>query len=136
VYFENYVLAAEVSLVEEDAEEAYYGIWFHYQDGKNFIFFGVSNVGEYRVSVVQDNTNIIEVRDWTPHPAVNPGAASNMLTVETRGDGTFILAINHMQVLTFTDHTYEGGSVAFFCRAKTVPATCRLDRLRVWSREE
>jgi hypothetical protein len=133
--FENYVLAAEVSLVEDAVEEAYYGVWFHYQDGQNFIYFGVSNEGEYRVAVVQENKNVLVIRDWTPHSAVNPGAASNMLTVEARADGIFILAINHEQVLTFTDHTYTGGSVAFFCRAKSVPATCRLDRLRIWTRD-
>ncbi len=136
VHFKNYVLEAEVSLVEEEVEAAYYGIWFHYQDGQNFLYFGISNAGEYRVAVIEDNKNSIEVRDWTPHSAVNSGSASNILTIEARGDGTFILAINHEQVLTFTDHTYDGGSVAFFCRAKSVPATCRLSRLRIWSREE
>ena len=88
------------------------------------------------MAVVQDNKNIIEVRDWTSHSAVEADAASNMLTVEARADGTFILSINHEQVLTFTDLTYDGGSVAFFCRSKSVPTTCRLNRLRIWSREE
>jgi hypothetical protein len=130
--FENYIIEARVRLVESDVAEARYGIWFNYQDDYNFIYFGISNTGEYRVAVIVHNSNRVEVQDWTPHPAVQPGAATNTLTVEASPGGTYTLSVNGEQLLSFKDQTFNGGSVAFFCYAKSVPATCRLERLRVW----
>ena len=48
---------AEVRLVEEGVTDARYGLWFNYQDDYNFIFFGISNQGEYRAAVIQRNHN-------------------------------------------------------------------------------
>jgi hypothetical protein len=124
--FENYILEADVSLLEDNLTDAQYGIWFHYQDDFNFIYFGLSNQGEYRVAVIKD------IQDWTPHPAIHPGAATNALTIETWSDGTITLSANGEQLLSFNDTTYESGSVAFFCRSTTVPATCHLTNLRIW----
>jgi hypothetical protein len=134
--FFNYILEAEVSLLEEDITEAEYGIWFYYQDDYNFVYFGISNQGEYRVAVIKDNSSQREVKDWTPHPAIQRGAATNILTVAAGADGTITLGVNGEQLLTFSDQTYDTGSVAFFCRAQTVPATCRLTRLRIWQAAE
>lgn len=134
--FTNYIVEAEVSLLEKDADEAQYGIWFHYQDDYNFMYFGISNQGEYRVAVIKDNSTLAEIKDWTPHPAIRRGAASNILTIEARADGMITLGVNGEQLLMFDDQTFEGGSVAFFCRAKTVPATCHLSHLRIWEAEQ
>jgi hypothetical protein len=134
--FENYILEAEVSFLEEDIPQAEYGIWFYYQDDHNFVYFGISNQGEYRVAVIKDNSSQREVVDWTPHPAIRRGAATNILTIITRADGTITLGVNGEQLLTFNDQTYNTGSVAFFCRAQTVPATCHLTRLRIWQAAE
>jgi len=130
--FENYILEARVRLVEDNVVDARYGIWFDYQDDYNFIYFGISNTGEYRVAVIVRNTNRVEVQDWTPHPAILRGAATNTLTVEADPGGTYTLSFNGEQLLTFEDRTFNGGSIAFFCYAESVPATCRLEHLRVW----
>ena len=125
-----------VRLVEDDALNARYGIWFDYQDDYNFIYFGISNPGEYRVAVIQSNSNRIEIQDWTPHPAIRRGAATNILTIETEPEGKVTLGVNGEQVATFTDKTFDGGSIAFFCYAETVPTTCRLERCASGNRSE
>jgi hypothetical protein len=130
--FENYIIEARVRLVEDDVADARYGIWFNYQDDYNFIYFGISNAGEYRVAVVVHNSNRAEIQDWTPQPAILRGAAVNTLTIEAYSGGTYTLSANGEQLLTFKDQTFDGGSIAFFCYAESVPATCRLERLRVW----
>jgi hypothetical protein len=130
--FKNYILEAEVSILEDNLPEAQVGIWFHYQDDYNFIYFGISNQGEYRVAVIQDNTTRREVKDWTPDRAIRRGTAANTLTIEAGADGTIMLGVNGEQLLSFNDLTYDTGSVAFFCRSQTVPATCHLTRLQIW----
>ncbi len=130
--FQNYRLEASVRLVEEEVIDGRYGIWFHYQDDYNFIYFGIRNTGEYRVAIIQRNSNRIEVQDWTPHQAIIPGAATNTLSIRAAADGNIILGINGKEVKRFTDSTFTSGSVAFFCYAGSVPTTCRLERLRIW----
>lgn len=130
--FTSYILEADVSLIEEDVIEGQYGIWLHYQDDYNFLYFGLSNKGEYRVAVVKDNSTQREIKSWTPHPAIRPGAATNTLVIETQADGTITLSVNGAELLEFNDQTYRQGSIAFFCRAKSVPTTCHLTHLRVW----
>jgi hypothetical protein len=130
--FQNYIVEAQVRLVESGVKDGRYGIWFHYKDDYNFIYFGISNQGEYRVAIIKENSSRIEIKDWTPHPAIKRGAATNILTIETSTDGTIILGINGEQVTTFNDDTFTDGSVAFFCYAESVPTTCRLERLLIW----
>ncbi len=132
--FADYRVEAEVRLVEEGVQEARYGLWFHYQDDFNFIYFGISNDGRYRVAVILRNANRREIQDWTPHPAIRTGAATNTLAVETTVTGEITLSINGETVANFTDRTFSTGSLAFFCYARSVPATCRLERLRIWER--
>jgi hypothetical protein len=134
--FENYIIEAQVRLVEEDVTDGRYGIWFNYQDDYNFIYFGISNRGEYRAAVIQSNSKRREIQDWTPSPAILTGAAANILTIEAGANGAFALSINGERLMTFRDQTFEGGSVAFFCYAESVPATCRLERLRIWERAD
>jgi len=133
--FQNYDLEAVVRLVEDDALNARYGIWFDYQDDYNFIYFGISNTGEYRVAVIQSNSNRIEIQNWTSNPVVRSGAATNVLSIKKEDGGQVTLGINGEQVATFVDSTFDGGSIAFFCYAETVPTTCRLERLRIWEPE-
>jgi len=45
------------------------------------------------------------------------------------------LSINGERVRTFDDETFTSGSIAFFCYAQSVPATCRLERIRIWQPE-
>jgi hypothetical protein len=130
--FKDYIVEAQVRLVEDNAAEARYGIWFDYQDDYNFIYFGISDTGEYRVAVIQRNSNRIEVQKWTPDPILHRGAATNTLLIEADADGKITLSANAKQLISFTDRTFDGGSVAFFCYAESVPTTCRLERLRIW----
>jgi hypothetical protein len=132
----NYIVEADIRLLETDADDTQSGIWFHYQDEFNFISFAVSNRGEYRVTVVRDNAVWLTIQDWTPHPAIRPGADPNTLTIETNPNGTIVLGINGEQLMTFTDRTFDSGTIAFFCRAMSVPVTCRLEGLRVWELTE
>jgi hypothetical protein len=135
-HFENYVIEAQVRLVEDNVTDGRYGIWFNYQDDYNFIYFGISNRGEYRVAVIQSNSKRREIQDWTPSPAILTGAATNILSIESGDNGSFALSVNGERLMTFRDQTFEGGSVAFFCYAESVPTTCRLERLRVWERTD
>jgi len=132
--FTDYRAEAEVTLVEEDVQEARYGIWFNYQDDYNFLYFGIANDGRYRIAVILRNDNRLEIQDWQPHPAIRPGAATNTLSVEVSSSGDMTLGINGEPVASFNDRTFNGGSLAFFCYAKSVPTTCRLERLRIWER--
>ncbi len=133
--FEDYVVEAEVRMVEEDVNEGRLGIWFNYQDDYNFIYFGLSTRDEYRVAIIQRNQNRIEIQDWTPHPAIRPVTVGNLLTIESSSDGSVALSINGERVRTFDDETFTSGSIAFFCYAQSVPATCRLERIRIWQPE-
>lgn len=133
-HFRNYIVEARVRLIEEDITGGRYGIWFNYQDDYNFIYFGISNEGEYRVASIQSNQKRREIKDWTPSEIIHPGTTANILTIQTASDGAMALSINGEQVITFNDPTFDGGSVAFFCYAESVPATCHLERLRVWER--
>ena len=133
--FEDYVVEAEVRMVEEDVDNGRLGIWFNYQDDYNFIYFGISTRDEYRVAIIQRNQNRIEIQDWTPHPAIRPLTAGNLLTIETSRDGSVALGINGERIRSFDDETFTSGSIAFFCYAQSVPATCRLERIRIWEPE-
>ncbi len=134
--FENYIVEAQVRLVEQGIQDARYGIWFNYQDDYNFVYFGISNAGEYRAAVIRENERRVELQDWTPHPAVHAGAAVNTLTIESHANGDMTLGVNGETLGTFNDPTFARGSVAFFCYAKSTPATCRLERLRIWEQAE
>ena len=130
--FANYRLEAEVQIVESDISDGRTGIWFNYQDDFNFLYFGISNKGEYRVALIARNQTVTEFQNWTSHPAITPGSAVNVLTVESRDDGTVTLSANGTELMSFKESTFSRGSVAFFCYAKSVPATCRLNNLKIW----
>lgn len=133
--FEDYIAEAEVQLLQDGVQEARYGIWFNYQDDYNFMYFGISNQGEYRAAVIQRNSNRIELQDWTPHPAIRRGAATNILTVASGANGDITLSVNGEQLTQFNNQVFTNGSIAFFCYAESVPATCRLNQLRIWERD-
>jgi len=134
--FQDYIVEAQVRLVEDDVQDARYGIWFNYQDDYDFVYFGISNTGEYRAAVISENRRRVELQNWTPNPAIHTGAAVNALTIESHADGNMMLRVNGETLGTFNDTTFARGSVAFFCYAHSTPATCRLERLRIWARIE
>lgn len=125
-------IEADARLTESNTNEASYGVWLRYQDDNNFLSVGLSSRGEYRVTVVENNRVRRVIQDWQQHPAIRTGAATNTLSVELRADGRHDLAVNGVHLLTFRDRTFGEGAVAFFCSARSAPATCRLETLRVW----
>lgn len=126
------LIEAEMRLTEGDPDDAQLGLWLHYQDDDNFLYVGLSNRGEYRVAVVQNNRVQRVIQNWQLHPAINTGAAINRLAVEIGPEGRHDLLVNDTPLLTFRDQTFSEGGLAFFCAARTVPATCRLESLRIW----
>jgi hypothetical protein len=134
--FKNYIVEAQVSLLEENVTAGKYGIWFNYQDDYNFIYFGISNTGQYRAAVFQDNNKKQELQVWTSSPIIRTGAATNILTIEANQDGSIVLGVNGEQLAMLNDQTFTSGSIAFFCYAESVPTTCRLEHLRVWQRTD
>lgn len=125
-------IEAEARLTEGDASEVSYGVWLRYQDDNNFLSVGLSNRGEYRVMVVENNRVQRVIQDWRQHPAIRTGSATNTISVELHADGRHDLTVNGVHLLTFRDRTFGEGAIAFFCSARSVPATCRLESLRVW----
>lgn len=130
--FTNTIVEGQVRLLNQDAQTAEYGLWLHYQDDFNFVYFGISNDSAYRVAVIQQNQPTRELQPWTPSEAIQPGAATNILTAETSAEGDLTVYANGTRLGTFHDETFTGGSVAFFCYAESVPTTCQLERLRIW----
>ncbi|WP_119072523.1 hypothetical protein [Aggregatilinea lenta] len=130
--FTNYTVEAQVRLLDQDAQSAEYGLWLHYQDDFNFVYFGISNDSAYRVAVVQQNQPTRDLQPWTPSDAIQPGAATNILTAETSANGDLTVYVNGTLLGTYHDEAFTGGSVAFFCYAESVPTTCQLERIRIW----
>lgn len=130
--FADYVVEAHVRMVQTDVVDGRYGLWFNYQDDFNFLYFGISSTGEYRAALIARNQTVLEIRDWAEHPAILPAPQTNVLTIEAETDGTFTLSANGEVLLTYQDPTFTTGSVAFFCYAKSTPATCELDSIQVW----
>jgi hypothetical protein len=53
------------------------------------------------------------LQDWTPSPAVQPGAAENRVEVQARGV-QFTFIVNGVQVAQITDATLSSGAVGVF----------------------
>jgi hypothetical protein len=128
LYFQDYIVRARFRVLEENIV-ARLGLWLHYQDDFNFLFFGLENTGRYRVARFQ--RVYTELQPWTSDAAILTGTAANTLEIKS-DNNIFTLAINGRPVVTTADEAFEEGRIAFFCYAETVPATCHLESLQVW----
>jgi hypothetical protein len=128
VTLDTYVVRARVRVLQEDVI-ARYGLWLHYQDDFNFLFFGVENTGRYRVARFQ--TGYTELVPWMSSPIVYTGSVANELEIRLDGD-TYTMAINGTPLVTTSDQAFHEGRVAFFCYSESVPATCHLERIEIW----
>jgi hypothetical protein len=128
VTLDNYVVRARVRVLQDEVI-ARYGLWLHYRDDFNFLFFGMENTGRYRVARFQ--TGYTELSPWTSSPVVHTGSAANELEVHLNGD-TYTMAINGTPLVTTSDRAFREGRIAFFCYSESVPATCHLERIEVW----
>lgn len=106
------------------------GIWLRYQDQNNFIAFMIRNNGSYYVGRWQ-NGNYSDIVRWTQIKAIHTGDdAINTLRVDIVGD-EFTLYINGVLLTKFTDTTWPEGRFVFFGASKVVPASMRLDYMRI-----
>lgn len=126
--FDDYVIRAEMSMVQDDVVGRL-GLWLHYIDDFNFMFFGYETTGRYRVARFQ--RTYTELTPWTNNPIVSTGSQSNILEVRLQG-GNYTFLMNGQALVTSSDNTFTQGRIAFFCYSETVPATCHLERLQVW----
>lgn len=106
------------------------GVWLRYQNERNFIAFMIRNNGSYYVGRYENNT-YQDIVKWTQINAINIGDnAVNTLRVDIVGD-EFTLYINGVLLTKFTDTTWPEGRFVFFGASKVVPASFRLDYMRV-----
>jgi hypothetical protein len=89
-----------------------FGLLCRFKDRKNFYHFEVSSDGYWRAGVMKDG-NWDNWDDWTPHPAILPGNATNHLKVVMKGD-TFTFFVNDQQVTQKQDKTFALGDIGVF----------------------
>ncbi|NJL94016.1 MAG: hypothetical protein HC915_09935 [Anaerolineae bacterium] len=133
LFFDNYVVRARVR-VANSGFLMRYGLWLHYLDDRNFLYFGLENTGRYRVA--RFRSRYLELQNWTANSAILPGTQANELEVRVEGN-SYTLNINGQGVITVADDAFDVGRIAFFCYAETEvtpqePAVCLLEALEVW----
>ncbi len=126
--FDDYIVRARMRVLEPDIL-ARYGLWLHYQDDFNFLFFGLETSGRFRVARFQNSYT--ELHSWAASEQVNRAAAENVMEVRLM-DEEYTLSLNGTPVVVTTDASFVEGRIAFFCYAESVPATCQLRSLQVW----
>jgi serine/threonine-protein kinase len=105
------------------------GIWLRYQDEYNFLAFLIRNNGSYYVGRFQNE--YVDLVGWTRSSAVRTGDnAINTLRIDIVED-MFTFYINGVMVTQIVDATWPEGRLAFFGASRTVPASFRLDYLRI-----
>lgn len=128
LYFDDYVIRARMRVLQPDVI-ARYGLWLHYQDDFNFVFFGVENTGRYRVARFRRVYE--ELVPWTSSPLVFSGDTSNELEISLQQE-RYSLKINGQTLASTEDRAFFSGRIAFFCYSETVPATCQLEAIEIW----
>ncbi|MFP4321977.1 MAG: hypothetical protein ACLFTK_05935 [Anaerolineales bacterium] len=126
--FDTYIVRARMRILEPDVI-ARYGLWLHYQDDLNFLFFGVETTGRFRVARFQ--RTYTELTSWASSDTVNQDNAENVMEVRLIDD-EYTLSINGTPMTVTQDNAFREGRIAFFCYAESVPATCQLQTLQVW----
>ena len=109
--FDDYIVRARMRVIQEDVL-ARYGLWLHYQDQFNFLFFGMENTGRYRAARFQ--TGYTELSPWAEDDIVNPDNEANLLEVIVEGTN-FTMGINGEALVTVSDRQWADGRIAFFC---------------------
>lgn len=130
--FDDYIVRARMRVIEQDVT-ARYGLWLHYQDDWNFVFFGVENTGRYRIAVFKNTYT--ELQNWTVDASVNRSSNINEMEVHIQGDA-YTMFVNGVELTTVNNSTYDTGRIAFFCYAQSFPATCDLQSIQVWIPED
>jgi hypothetical protein len=130
--FNDYIVRARVRVVEEGLL-ARYGLWLHYQDDYNFVFFGLENSGRYRIARFRNGYT--ELVPWATSSAILLDNQTNELEIRIEGND-YTLSVNGIRLAKTSDSAYKRGRIAFFCYSPTIPATCQIQDLEVWIPEE
>gem|GEM_PF-1324327 len=127
--FDDYIVRARVRVLDDSLMR--YGLWLHYLDDFNFVFFGIENTGRYRVARFENSYT--ELVPWTldTQNVIDRGASVNDFEI-TLQDDVYTFAVNGETLTTTSDNAFDQGRIAFFCYSEVVPATCRLERFEVW----
>jgi hypothetical protein len=128
ISFDDYVVRARMRILEPEVL-ARYGLWLHYQDDFNFVFFGVENTGRYRVARFQ--RTYTELVPWAESNSIALGADVNELEIRIEGPN-YSFMVNGQALAVASDTAFEDGRLTFFCYSQTVPATCHLEDLEIW----
>jgi hypothetical protein len=126
--FDDYIVRAKMRVVQSDIV-ARLGLWLHYVDDYNFVFFGIETTGRYRVARFQ--RVYTELSPWQSSPIVHTGNVANIIEVRMEGEN-YTMSINGQEVVATTDDALEEGRITFFCYSETIPATCLLEEIEVW----
>lgn len=126
--FNDYVVRARMRVLESGVL-ARYGLWLHYQDDFNFLFFGLENTGRYRIARFKNGYT--ELVPWNTSPVILLDNQTNEMEVKIDGND-YTLKVNGMTVATASDAAFRNGRLAFFCYSPVIPSTCQLQALEIW----
>ena len=105
------------------------GILFNYQDANNFNSFLLRSDGSYWVSRYSfGHTPLV---NWTQSDAIEIGdGAVNILEI-TGENGSYSFYINGKYMAQIEDKTWPSGGVGLFGGSNELPATHRLESIRI-----
>ena len=97
-----------------------YGVLVRMDDDDHFYAFSISGDGYARVSRYEEGRWELLGPDWTPQPAIQPGAATNLLAVSARG-AEFTFTVNGEEVAQVEDATLSKGAIGLYAGAFDQP---------------
>jgi hypothetical protein len=101
---------AEVQAIYSGSLENSFGVLFRVQDYDQFYSFQIGGHGHYLVEKV-DGDEYTLLKDWTESPAIMfEEGAVNEMTVVANGS-TYSLYVNDVELFSFTDDRFRGGSI-------------------------
>ncbi|MDY7039678.1 MAG: hypothetical protein SVX38_02310 [Chloroflexota bacterium] len=107
-YFEDFILNVEAGQLSGPDPNSY-GVLFRFQDSDNFYRFAISGEGQYAVHRKLDG-EWEDLMPWTDSPAINAGAAWNLLRVACQGP-YMNFYVNGVHVAHVIDSTFSGGDI-------------------------
>lgn len=108
-----------------------YGLVFRFQDRDNFYRFDVSADGFFLISKFERG-EWITLREWTSHPAINRGQATNVLKVSAIGPEIAVFA-NNQELARVRDDSLGHGNFGFFASTFSEPnLLVSFDNMKLW----
>lgn len=132
--FNNFELTVEAR--QASGPVGQYGVLFRFQDGDNFYAFSITSAGLYRLDK-RVGGEWVNLRPWTPSPAIRTGLEVNRLRVRAIGPQIEI-AVNDQPLVTVVDEEAalaEAWEIALFAGAFDEPGVeVRFDNFEVQAR--